>query len=128
MKTLTNRQRANRVVKFTGLFFILLGGLNHMMIPKFSWDMTAVLIAVGLFMLLFAPERIDDERVKQSKLQAVTWACASGLLGVQLYTLMVTSLPGKDLPVLSAYDGFIILFALAIAIYHGLRWRDGRAA
>jgi hypothetical protein len=127
MKTLTDRQKANRVVKLTGLFFVLLAGLNYFQLG-FSWAIASGTMTAGLFMLLFTPERIDDERVREWKFKAIAWGFAGGLLGVVLYDMMVMSLQITVWPVLSAYDSLLIVTALALGLFHFLRWRDGRRA
>lgn len=128
MKTITDRQKANQIVKFTGLFYLLVAGVGFTFIRGYGWFITSMVICAGLFMLLWAPERIDDERVRQLKLQAIAWGYAGGLLGLSFYDLARMGLGLKCLPVLSAYDSLLIVTALALGLFHCLRWWDGRGA
>lgn len=79
-------------------------------------------------MLLFVPERVNDERVKQLKLKAITWGYVGGLVLVVIYENIGRSiLRVKTLPVFSAFDVLIILTALALGLFRWWRWQDGRA-
>jgi hypothetical protein len=126
MKPLTDRQKANRIVKYTGIFYLLLAGAGFTFIRGYGWFITSMVFCAGLFMLLCAPERIDDERIRQLKLQAIAWGYAGGLLGLNFYDLARMGLRLKHLPELSAYDSLLIVTALALGLFHYLRWRDGR--
>lgn len=126
MKTLTDRQKANRLVKFTGVGFVLLAGLNYFLLG-FGWAIAAGTMTAGLFMLFFTPERIEDERVRQLKFKAIAWGFAGGLLGVVFYELAKILLRASELPVLSAYDSLLLVTALALGLFHCLCWWDRRA-
>lgn len=87
------------------------------------------MIAAALFMLWLVPERVDDERVKQLKLKAITWGYIGGFLLVVLSeNVGRTMFRLKALPVFSAFDVLIVLTALALGLFHYWRWQDGRTA
>ncbi len=93
------------------------------------WSVVSKILASGLFMFLFAPERIDDERVRQLKLQAIMWGYAVGVVLISLHDFLGNT-PISLIPrtALAAFDGFIIANAISLALFHFWRWRDGRAA
>jgi len=87
------------------------------------------MIAAALFMLWLVPERVDDERVKQLKLKAITWGYIGGfLLVVFCENIGRTMLRLKNIPAFSAFDVLIILTALAFGLFRYWRWQDGREA
>jgi len=118
-------QRANRWVKYMGAGFVLWAGV--VLAAGMSWSVGSMILATGLFQLLIAPERIDDERVKQLKLQAIFWGYGIGYALVALHNF-ASQRPLNLLPpaVLTAFDGFIIATTLALGLFHFWRWQDGR--
>jgi hypothetical protein len=127
METPTNHQRANRWVKYMGVGFIVWAAL--VLAAGMPWSVVSKILASGLFMFLFAPERIDDERVRQLKLQAIMWGYAVGVVLISLHDFLGNT-PISLIPrtALAAFDGFIIANAISLALFHFWRWRDGRAA
>jgi hypothetical protein len=122
-----NQERANRWLRYLGTFFLFWAGLG-LWIKLFTWPSASSMIAGALFMLLFVPERVNDERVKQLKLKAITWGYVGGLVLVVIYENIGRSiLRVKTLPVFSAFDVLIILTALALGLFRWWRWQDGRA-
>lgn len=126
MKTPTARQQANRLVKLMGAIYLLVAAMGYLFISAFSWSLTSWVMVAGLFMLLFAPERIDDERVRQLKLRAITWGYAGGLLGLGFYEVIGKSFSLLNLPQLSAFDSLLMTTVVALLLFHYWRWRDGR--
>lgn len=127
MATLTNQQRANRWVKYMGVGFIfwaavvLAGGLG--------WPVASGILAAGLFQILFTPERIDDERVRHLKWQAIRWGYALGFIVVALHNFVSQRPINLVRPAtLTAFEGFIIATTVALGLFHYWRWQDGRAA
>ena len=91
------------------------------------------MIAGALFMWLFVPEHVNDERVKQLKLKAITWGYIGGFLAVVIYeNIGRVILRLKPLPVFSAFDVLIMLTAVALGLFRWWRWQDatpsGRAS
>ncbi len=126
METPTNQQRANRWVKYMGGFFVF-WSLAGLAAGIFTWPVGSGMLAAGLFQLLFAPEKIDDERVKQLKLQAIMWGYGTGFALVVLYDF-VGKYPANPvrLRALTAFDGFIIATAVSLVLFYYSRWQDGR--
>lgn len=126
MKTLSARQKANRLIKLMGAIYLLVAAMGYLFIPAYSWSLTSALMVAGLFMLLFAPERIDDERVRQLKLRAITWGYAGGLLVLCFYELIAKFPRLRNLPQLSAFDSLLMTTVVALVLFRYWRWRDGR--
>ena len=126
MKNTIERQMAVRLIKIVGGFQLVWGSFAFL-VHALSWDKVSILIAGGLFMLLFTPERIHDERVKDLKLRAITWGYAWGFLCTLFYQF-VRTYPGlkTNLPVFSAFDALIVLTLMALVLFHYWRWQDGR--
>lgn len=127
METSTNQERANRWVRYLGVFILLWAGLGWLM-RLFPWQVVSSMIAAALFMLWLVPERVDDERVQQLKLKAITWGYIGGFLLVVISeNVGRTMLRLENLPPLSAFDVLIILTALALGLFRYWRWQDGRS-
>lgn len=125
METSINQQRANRWVKYMGGGFVVWATV--VLGAGMTWSLGSKIFAAGLFMLLFAPERIDDERVRQLKLQAIRWGYAAGLLLIMLVDFLGQR-PVQLIrsPGLTAFDGFVVATAISLALFHFWRWQDGR--
>lgn len=126
MKTVANQARANRWVKYMGGFFFLwaLGGLAA---GIFTRPVGSAMLAAGLFQLLFAPEAIDDERVKLLKLQAIRWGYGAGFSLIVLHDFLGKYMKSSmQVTELSAFDGFIMSTAISLILFHYWRWQDGR--
>lgn len=125
MKTPDENRRANRWVKYMGIGFVLWAAL--ILVAGLSWSVASMILATGLFQLLVMPEKINDERVKQLKLQAIFWGYGIGYALVALHKfagqppLNLVSPRG-----LTAFDGFIISTTIALGLFHYWRWQDGR--
>jgi hypothetical protein len=126
METPTNQQRANRWVKYMGGFFVF-WSLAGLAAGIFTWPVGSGMLAAGLFQLLFAPERIDDERVKQLKLQSIMWGYGAGFALIVLHDFAAKYLvKTTQLSTLTAFEGFIIATVFALTLFHYWCWQDGR--
>jgi hypothetical protein len=125
METPTNQQRANRWVKYMGGGFVFWAAV--VLAAGMSWSLVSKILATGLFMLLFAPQRIDDERVRQLKLRAIMWGYGAAVMLVSLHDFLGNT-PLSLLPqaTFTAFDGFILANAISLALFHYWHWRDGR--
>jgi hypothetical protein len=125
MATPTNQQRSNRWLKYMGGGFVFWAAV--VLAAGMSWSLVSKILAAGLFMLLFAPQRIDDERVRQLKLRAVMWGYGAAVALVSLHDFLGNT-PLSLLPqvTLTAFDGFILANAISLALFHYWHWQDGR--
>lgn len=82
---------------------------------------------LGLLFLFFWKERMEDERVRELKLKALTVAFAIGY-AVTFGSKLALSFKGKgDIPrSLSAYDLMFVMLVAAHALFYYWRWQDGR--
>jgi hypothetical protein len=90
--------------------------------PEPSWGAFTTCLSLGLFVLFFLREWVDDERVHSLKLKAL------GLAFAVSYLISMWFKPtrgGVESP-LSAYEFFIITMIIALGLFHTWRWRDGR--
>ncbi len=115
--------------KIGGLIILLLGiplGLlasDRMLLSGYA--------SIGLMLVFFAKEHLNDERVQQLKQRAMFAAMSSGLavtLLVQHYAFVLLrgtldSVP----PTLSAWEFLAGVLLIALGLYHYWHWRDGRA-
>lgn len=125
MATPTNQQRANRWVKYLGVGCVLWAAV--VLAAGLSWPVASVILAGGLFQILFTPEKIDDERVRHLKWQAIRWGYALGFVVVTLHNLVSQRPLSLMRPAaLTAFDGFIIATAIALGLFHFWRWQDGQ--
>jgi hypothetical protein len=122
-----NHQRANRMVKYLGIG-LLVWPVFGVALGIFGWSISSPMIAAGLFLLLFAPERINDERVKQLKLRAIMCGYAGGFVAISLHNFVDSfATPEIGFNHLSAYDSFAFATAIALVLFYYWRWLDGRA-
>jgi hypothetical protein len=117
--------------KICGLLLIVLG------IPFGITALDGVLpmsyfVAVGLMMIFFGKERIDDERVQQLKMKALYTAMSMGLALTLLAYVLVRSYYQKLIParslhnVISAWDFLAGVLALSLGLFYFYRWQDAR--
>lgn len=77
--------------------------------------------------LVFFPEKIQDERVKQLKLLALQVGFVVGFFVTVAYRIALLFLRRPDLPrSISAYDFMFVTLLTAFALFHFWRYRDGR--
>jgi hypothetical protein len=86
-----------------------------------SWTAVSAMIALSLAMILFSRERINDERVVQLKLRAISYGLFGGLLAAAVFDYRFTRLH------LSIFDGLIIVLVVALVLFNYWRWQDGQA-
>jgi hypothetical protein len=114
--------------KIGGLIVLLLG------IPPGILASDRMLLSVsasiGLMMIFFAKERLNDERVQQLKMKAMFTAMGSGLavtLPVQHYAfVLLRGTLDAVPPTLSAWEFLAGVLLIALGLYHYWHWQDGR--
>ena len=125
-------------VKRLGVLIVLAGApLLHAIVPGAFWHRTAAAIAAGLMMIFFSREAIEDERVRELKLKAVSAAFSVSFS----LTLIINWLLNRDFDVtrdfdgatgvwrsISAFDLIIVTVGLALALFHYWRFQDSQAA
>jgi hypothetical protein len=116
---------------------VVIAPLLHFVVPGAFWHRTASAIAAGLMMLFFAKEPVEDERVQDLKLKAISTAFSVSF-GL---TLLVNWLLNRDWDVtrdfdratmvwrsISGFDLIILVMAVALMLFHLWRWRDATAS
>jgi hypothetical protein len=114
-----------------GGIIILLAGI------PFGWFasdriLTASILSMGLMLVFFSRERIEDERVRQLKMKAMFTAMSSSF-GVMMLTyfdyldFMVKENARRGSGILTAPEFMAVMMAIAVASFHYWRWQDGRA-
>jgi hypothetical protein len=114
--------------KIAGIIILLLGVLFGFIAPDRM--LLAVTASLGLMMIFFAKERIDDERVQQLKLRAMFTAMSSGFvvaLAAHHYLHVfiqgdLTAMP----PVMTAWGFLAGILLIALGLFHYWRWQDVR--
>ena len=113
--------------KIGGLIVILIGVPLGIIAPDRL--LTSVTASIGLMMIFFAKERINDERVQQLKMKAMFIAMSSGI-GLTLITyntaLMVIRGASASRPEMSAFEFLAGVLLIALTLFHYWRWQDGR--
>ena len=112
---------------------VVLAPLLHFVIPGAFWHRTASSIAAGLMMLFFAKEPVEDERVQDLKLKAVSTAFSVSFA----LTLVVNWLLNRDWDVTRDFDGatmawrsisgfdlIILVMTVALLLFHLWRRQD----
>jgi apolipoprotein N-acyltransferase len=112
---------------------LVLAPLLHVAIPGPTWIRTSAAVAGGLMMIFFSRERIDDERVQDLKLKALSAAFSVSFT----LTLIVNWFlnrdfhPGRDfdgaagvLRSISAFDLIVLTMVVALALFHYWRFQD----
>lgn len=121
--------------KRVGVAVVVVGApLLHYAVPGATWIRTSAAIAGGLMMLFFAREAIDDERVRDLKLRAVSTAFSVSFT----LTLIINWFLNRDfdprrdfdgvngvLRSISAFDLIALTMIVALALFHLWRWQDG---
>jgi hypothetical protein len=126
---------SSATVKRLGLLTAIVGApLLHFVVPGAFWVRTSAALAAGLMMVFFSREPVDDERVRDLKLRAVSVAFSAGFS----LTLILNWLLNRDFDVasdfsgaagayrsISAFDLIALTMAVALALFHYWRLRDG---
>jgi hypothetical protein len=89
-----------------------------------------VAASLGLMMIFFARERINDERVQQLKMKAMFTAMSTGiavtLLGKHyLYVIRQGTLDVRA-PELTVWEFLAGVLLIALGLFHYWRWQDAR--
>jgi uncharacterized membrane protein len=111
------------------LLVIAAAPVLHYAMPGASWIRTSAAIAAGAMLVFFTREPIDDERVQQLKLRAISAAFSVSFT----LTLMLNWLVNRDfdgatgvLRSISAFDLIILTMGVALALFHFWRYQDAR--
>ena len=118
------------------LLVVVFAPVLHFAIPGGFWLRTSPAIAAGLMMIFFAREPVNDERVQDLKLKALSGAFSVGFT----LALIVNWFLNRDLDItrdfdgatgawrsISAFDLIILTMAVALGLFHYWRLRDGDA-
>lgn len=129
---------SSHTTKCLGAALVALGApILHYAIPGASWIRTSAAIAGGLMMIFFSRERVDDERVHDLKLKAVSAAFSASFA----LTLIVNWFLNRDFDPrrdfdgatgiwrsISAFDLIIVTMVAAIGLFHFWRFQDAAPA
>jgi hypothetical protein len=82
---------------------------------------------MGLLLLFFTGESVDDERIQSLKLKSIYVGFFSGWAVVGAIRFVSYLNTGEGFPRSpSAYDAMFIILTIAFALFHFWRFRDGR--
>ena len=129
---------SSSTTKRLGLLLVVAGApLLHYLVPGASWLRTSAAVAAGLMLVFFSKERVDDERVQDLKLKALSAAFSVSFT----LTLILNWLLNRDFDVrrdfdgatgvwrsISAFDLIILTMGVALALFHYWRRQDADAA
>lgn len=129
---------SSSTTKRLGLVLALAGApLLHYFVPGASWLRTSAAIAAGLMLVFFTKEPVDDERVQDLKLKALSAAFSVSFT----LTLILNWFLNRDFDItrdfdgttgtwrsISAFDLIILTMAVALALFHYWRRQDADAA
>jgi hypothetical protein len=93
--------------------------------------LTASYVSLGLMLVFFAKERINDERVQQLKMKAM-FTAMSMAFGAILVThadyldFLLLANSGRRPSVMSAPEFLAGMLLVASGLYYYWRWQDGR--
>lgn len=114
--------------KIAGIVILLLGVPLGFIAPDRM--LLAVTASLGLMMIFFAKERIDDERVQQLKLKAMFTAMCSGFVVALVAHHYIHVFIQGDLtvmpPVMTAWEFLAGILLIALGLFHYWRWQDGK--
>lgn len=91
-----------------------------------DWSVKRSMLPVlAMLFLFFSKEHMEDERVRELKLKALTAAFAFGFIVVFAVRLSLKDnrIPGS----MSAYDFMLVTLIMAFGLFHGWWWEDGQA-
>jgi hypothetical protein len=128
---------SSSTTKRLGLLLVVAGApLLHYLVPGASWMRTSAAVAAGLMLAFFSKERVDDERVQDLKLKALSAAFSVSFT----LTLILNWLLNRDFDVrrdfdgatgvwrsISAFDLIIVTMGVALALFHYWRRQDADA-
>lgn len=114
--------------KIAGIIILLLGVLFGFIAPDRM--LLAVTASLGLMMIFFAKERIEDERVQQLKMKAMFTAMGSGivvtLVAHHYLHVFVRGDLGSMPPAMTAWEFLAGVLLIALGLFHFWRWQDVR--
>jgi uncharacterized membrane protein len=127
---------SSATAKRLGILLVMgVAPLLHYAVPGASWIRTSAAIAAGAMLVFFTREAIDDERVQQLKLRAISAAFSVSFT----LTLILNWLLNRDFDLtadfdgatgvlrsISAFDLIILTMGVALALFHFWRYRDAR--
>jgi hypothetical protein len=125
-RALTSLSSRTRII----LFAVILGAAAvHLLNTGYAdWSAGAdAAYVMGLLLLFFTGESIDDERIQSLKLKAIYVGFFSGwaVVGaIRFVTYLNTDAGSPRSP--SAYDALFIILTISFASFHYWRLRDGR--
>jgi hypothetical protein len=128
---------SSRATKVLGAVLAAIGApLLHVAVPGASWMHTSAALAAGLMLIFFSREAVDDERVRDLKLKAMSAAFSASFA----LTLIVNWFLNRDfdprrdfdgttgvLRSISAFDLMIVIMIAAIGLFHYWRILDAEA-
>lgn len=122
-------------VKRLGLALVVAGApALHYAVPGASWIRTSAALAAGLMLLFFAGEAIEDERVRELKLKALSaaFSVSFSLTLIVNWFLNREFDPRRDfdgatgvLRSISAFDLIALTMIVALVLFHVWRRQDG---
>jgi hypothetical protein len=123
---LTSLGSRTRILLFT---FILCAAAIHLLNTGYAdWSAGAdTAYVMGLLLLFFTAESIDDERIQLLKLKAIYVAFFTGwaVVGTIRFVSYLNTDGGFPRSP-SAYDAMFIILVFAFALFHFWRFRDGQ--
>ncbi|MDI1249343.1 MAG: hypothetical protein PSV13_10815 [Lacunisphaera sp.] len=93
-------------------------------------ELVAVITCIGLQLIFFAKERVNDERVQQLKMKAMFLAMSVGMAVMlvanhYLFVVLRRTLDSMP-PEISAWEAIAGIMLIALGLFHYWRWQDGR--
>jgi hypothetical protein len=114
--------------KFAGLVALLL--VVPLAIFAADHKLTIMAASLGLMMIFFSRERIDDERVQQLKMKAMFTAMSVGIavgsVGKHYLFVIGRGTLNSMAPELTAWEFLSSTLLVALALFHYWRWQDAR--
>lgn len=118
--------------KIGGLLILTLGAPLGLIASDRVLQSTAV--CIGLMLVFFAKERVEDERVQLLKMKAMFTAMSTGIG----FTFMAHNWIQRvksgwrgdayaPIPEMSAWEFLAGILLIALALFHFWRWQDGRS-
>lgn len=117
--------------KIVGLLIVLLGvPLGFMASDRV---LLSVMASIGLMMIFFAREPIEDERVQHLKMKAMFTAMSVGIavasVGYYYLCLAFPRLrtdPSTATQMMSAHEFLAAVLLIALGLFHYWRWQDAK--
>lgn len=114
--------------KIGGIIAIVLGVAAG--IIAFDRELIAVTTCIGLQLIFFAKERVNDERVQQLKMKAMFLAMSVGMAVMLVANHYVFVILRRTLdsipPEISAWEAIAGIMLIALGLFHYWRWQDAQ--